>query len=206
MSKLLSNIATGVGIGGDLLNIGSSLFGDSGKKEARRQFNASFYTPIQTRVKDAQAAGIHPLFALGASVGASPTSFIGGQARTGSQAGDALASAGRRLGSVATGKRSKILEDLGIKAAEQRVKTDAALEAKYNSEAAVAMSNLSNDQMPGFLEELRLDDFRRTSDRLKRRFEPPPPVDNRRKAGMRSHASPVRRSTRSGMPSPYSMG
>lgn len=46
--------------------------------EAKRQFNINTNEAIQRRVKDAQEAGIHPLFALGGSVGTSPTSAIGG--------------------------------------------------------------------------------------------------------------------------------
>lgn len=64
------------------------------RKMAREQFAAQMDESVQRRVKDAQAAGIHPLFALGGSVGASPTVSTGGYAQppasTGSGIGDAL--------------------------------------------------------------------------------------------------------------------
>lgn len=41
--------------------------------QAQRQFDAQMDQSVQRRVKDAKNAGVHPLFALGASVGASPT-------------------------------------------------------------------------------------------------------------------------------------
>lgn len=47
---------------------------------------------IQRTAADAKAAGLHPLFALGAS-GATTPSFIAGQAETGSNLGDVLKSA-----------------------------------------------------------------------------------------------------------------
>ena len=91
---------------GGLLNIGGGLLGDrSNRKIAaqnqaltreqmamqRHQFNQQMDASIQRRVADARAAGVHPLFALGASVGASPTASIGGgQPATGSAVGKAL--------------------------------------------------------------------------------------------------------------------
>lgn len=64
----------------------------------RDQFNQQMDASIQRRVKDAEKAGIHPLFALGASVGASPTAQIGGgQHTTGSATGSALAGIGKQL-------------------------------------------------------------------------------------------------------------
>jgi hypothetical protein len=50
--------------------------------DARDQFRMQMDESIQRRVADAQQAGIHPLFALGASVGASPTISAGGRAPT----------------------------------------------------------------------------------------------------------------------------
>ena len=46
-----------------------SLTGSKGRKAATDQFNAQMDTSIQRRVVDAKKAGIHPLFALGGSVG-----------------------------------------------------------------------------------------------------------------------------------------
>lgn len=68
-----------------LLALGASMLGAAASarsqaKSHRRQmelsqaqFDAQMDESVQRRVKDAQAAGVHPLFALGASAGASPT-------------------------------------------------------------------------------------------------------------------------------------
>ena len=81
----------------DILSLGASVLGRSdakkqaqrNRKESRRQFDAQMDESVQRRVEDARKAGIHPLFALGASVGASPTATFGGEP-TGSGIGDAL--------------------------------------------------------------------------------------------------------------------
>lgn len=83
---------------GDLLDLGGRLItGAQNRKyakatlaESKRQFDVQTNQLIQKRVADAKAAGVHPLFALGASVGASPTTAVGGGNPTGSVAGDAL--------------------------------------------------------------------------------------------------------------------
>ena len=65
---------------------------------SQKQFDAQMDQSVQRRVKDATAAGIHPLFALGASVGASPTLSTGSApAPTGSAVGDALSRIGERM-------------------------------------------------------------------------------------------------------------
>lgn len=75
--------------------------------EQRRQFDVQMNSSIQRRVKDAQEAGIHPLFALGASVGASPTASIGGQQPVhGSAVGKALSALGTDLVRGEIAKRS----------------------------------------------------------------------------------------------------
>lgn len=48
------------------------------RKLSQRQFDQQMDHSVRRRVLDAQRAGIHPLFALGASVGASPTISYGG--------------------------------------------------------------------------------------------------------------------------------
>lgn len=74
----------------DLLTLGSlalgglgGIFGSRSDSKARKiqqqQFNAQMDESVQRRVADARKAGIHPLFALGASVGATPGSAVGGQ-------------------------------------------------------------------------------------------------------------------------------
>lgn len=56
----------------------SSLIGLKGQKDAKKQFNEQMDSSISRRVDDAKRAGIHPLFALGSSAGASPTLSSGG--------------------------------------------------------------------------------------------------------------------------------
>lgn len=69
------------------------------RKSEKRQLSEARYQFEQQRlpqvVKDARQAGLHPLFALGGSAGASPT-VTAGQPSTGSHAGDAIARAGER--------------------------------------------------------------------------------------------------------------
>lgn len=72
------------------LGAGASIFG--GEKDrglSKKQFKEQMDESIQRRVADARKAGIHPLFALGAASGASPTTTYGG--------GD-IAAAGEALG------------------------------------------------------------------------------------------------------------
>lgn len=70
------------------------------QKQAQGQFDAQMDQSIQRRVSDASKAGIHPLFAMGASVGASPTLHSGTppQIETGSGMGNALARVADRIG------------------------------------------------------------------------------------------------------------
>jgi hypothetical protein len=71
---------------GNLLNIGSShsdrkfsrSLARTNFNESVRQFDQQMNESITRRVADAKNAGVHPLFALGASVGASPTMSFGG--------------------------------------------------------------------------------------------------------------------------------
>lgn len=71
----------------ELLSLGANVLGgvmgatgqSRARKEARRQFDQQMNESVQRRVLDARKAGVHPLFALGASVGASPTFQAGGE-------------------------------------------------------------------------------------------------------------------------------
>lgn len=75
-----SGIASGIGAG--LSGLVSSLFGR--KKKVVKG------TPYQDAVKDAKAAGLHPLFALGAGGAGTPQFSISGQSQTGSVDRDVL--------------------------------------------------------------------------------------------------------------------
>lgn len=99
----------------DLLALGLDFMGGlMGKKsedrqnrlqmqEARNQFNAQMDQSVQRRVKDATKAGVHPLFALGASVGASPTISAQGEQR-GDPRAAALGQMAATLNSLETNK------------------------------------------------------------------------------------------------------
>lgn len=77
-------------------------------RQAQGQFDSQMDESVKRRVKDAQEAGIHPLFALGASVGASPTISAGQlpQSPSGSAMGDALGRIADRLGMTAERRAS----------------------------------------------------------------------------------------------------
>jgi len=69
---------------------------------AQQQFDAQMDQTITRRVQDAKNAGVHPLYALGAASGASPT-ISTGQGR-GNPAGNALTSMANTLNSLETNK------------------------------------------------------------------------------------------------------
>lgn len=113
---------------GNLLDIASGLLTDkrnrSARRQSQRQFDAQMDESVQRRVKDAEKAGIHPLFALGASVGTSPTTITG---PTGSGVGDALSRVSDRI----SGKR---VAAAGIRQAEASAARDEAEAMLLNSE------------------------------------------------------------------------
>lgn len=100
-------------------------------QQSQRQFDAQMDQSVQRRVKDAKAAGVHPLFALGASVGASPT--ISANADAGSAnnpMGQALSNMAQTLGIVEQNKAS--------------AKKDEAEAALFDSERKRIEQSLSN--------------------------------------------------------------
>lgn len=105
---------------GDFISAGASLLGGLfGRKQTRsdnRQLlqhqdrwnqrsldfaTRQFESGIQTRVADAKKAGIHPLFALGASGGGGSPSFSVGGGVSGNALGEGIARAGASLGRAA---------------------------------------------------------------------------------------------------------
>lgn len=72
---------------------------------ADRQFNQQMDESVQRRVKDAKQAGVHPLFALGASVGASPTVSASAEPQ-GSPMQSALTAMARSLGVIEQNRAS----------------------------------------------------------------------------------------------------
>lgn len=96
------------GVGGVAGAISSARSSKKALRESKRQFRAQMDESIQRRVKDAEKAGVHPLFALGASVGASPTLQAG---TTGGGIGDALEAAGRAASGYGLAMTQKKLAD-----------------------------------------------------------------------------------------------
>lgn len=74
--------------------------------QSEAQFNAQMDESVQRRVADAKAAGIHPLFAMGASVGSSPTISTGGPPPTGNAMGRAIENMAQTLGVIETNRAS----------------------------------------------------------------------------------------------------
>lgn len=79
-------------------------------QQAQKQFDAQMDQSIQRRVKDAKSAGVHPLFALGASVGSSPTISSSSSEPQGSPAQAALSSMAAQLG-IIEGNRAAAKRD-----------------------------------------------------------------------------------------------
>lgn len=92
-------ISSAITAGGGLL---SGLLGDKqtskNRKIAQAQFDQQMDNTVARRVADAKRAGVHPLFALGTSPGASPTATISGQSGSGSFLGEGIETASRALG------------------------------------------------------------------------------------------------------------
>lgn len=78
---------------GAATSLAGGFLGDDGSKEAADNQVRFAKKAIRWRVRDAKAAGLHPLYALGASTNAFSPSFIGGQ----SPQGTAIAEAGREI-------------------------------------------------------------------------------------------------------------
>lgn len=105
--------AGGGGLAGAGLSLLGGMFGQKkadksralDRQMAQAQFDAQMDETIQRRIKDAQAAGIHPLFALGANAGASPTLSAGGDSsQAGAPMANALGKAGQLLANASIAK------------------------------------------------------------------------------------------------------
>ncbi|AXL14867.1 DNA pilot protein [Microviridae sp.] len=105
--------------------------------QAQGQFDAQMDTSVQRRVADAKKAGVHPLFALGSTVGSSPTLSAGASAPTGSGLGDAISGMADRMG----------LKDLNRAQTENNLasaRRDDAEAAYLNSQRAKLQSDLAS--------------------------------------------------------------
>lgn len=153
-----------------------SVFGGGGDKRARHDANVWNYrqwqmaqsqwqdqmnmrqedqrredSTIQRRVADARAAGLHPLFALGAAggapSGAAPTTFIPGQAASGSFGGDAIQGVAEGIRSAWEGRttphdrRMQDLQEAVLRSQVARNLADAQLQtSRAKSEEVNALS------------------------------------------------------------------
>lgn len=133
---------------GELLQFGGQLLGAAQAQRERRrdrelakdQFREQMDHSVRRRVEDAKRAGIHPLFALGASVGGSPTTTVGGP--SGSSLGDAVAGLGRNLGRRRMEKSALAQSAAEIRRAEAGAARDEAEAALINSERKRLEQNL----------------------------------------------------------------
>lgn len=125
--------AGGGGIAGAGLSLLGGMFGQSAADKrnqeqmrmAQAQFDAQMDQTIQRRVKDAQKAGIHPLFALGSSAGSSPTLSAGGDpSQAGAPMANALGKAGGMLAQAAIAKTHAEAQLAAAQAAQVRQTMD----------------------------------------------------------------------------------
>lgn len=145
---MLGTIGAGLGALSDAVGIGSALFGDQGADMPRSFYNAQLYQPIRIRVQDAQAAGIHPLFALGyqGSIGGPIPS---GQSSTGSLVSDAVGRAAQRVDRMAASERARTLEDMQLAIGASQIRkndADAVASLAEASRIRMAANRISNDE------------------------------------------------------------
>jgi len=134
----IGSIAKGVGafaakFAGPLLNFAGGLFGDGGdKSNLDRHF-------IARRVRDAQEAGIHPLYALGAGGGYSPA------VSTGSSVGDALRSTGSLFDNIRAESQAKSAAGMSDRIAEAQIRSLNASAFRDETQAQVALAQAALD-------------------------------------------------------------
>jgi hypothetical protein len=152
----------------EAIGLGSSLLGGFlGNKSQKRAISNSNYwnqqsldferekftRGIQTRVNDAKAAGIHPLYALGAPGAGSPSFTSGGG---GNALGDGIANAGRAL-QPTRGKANPLQQEL----IRSQIATQNSQAAKNVAEATYydAQAKLSQDRAMNTTRDLTSMDF-----------------------------------------------
>lgn len=92
---------------------------------------------IQWRVEDAKRAGIHPLYALGASTSSPVYTYEGGPAF----AAGAIKGVSEAVGNITASKREAQLHDLTLREIESRIKANEATAAKDYADSLYSMSN-----------------------------------------------------------------
>lgn len=124
-------IGPAITAGGSILgSILGSKKSDLPAQRAQAQFDQQMDHSVRRRVEDAKRAGVHPLFALGASAGASPTATISGQSDGGSFLGEGIASAAKTVG-----KAMDPLHQAQITAYQSESEKNFAQAAMFRSEA-----------------------------------------------------------------------
>lgn len=119
----------------------SGIFGGGGGA-ARRRAEAREDSQMQRRTADARAAGLHPLFALGAGGVGGPSTLIG-QSASGSKLGDAIQTAGRGVAHYANARVDPLsakMAQLQIQNAEVNLRKNLIDEQLMNSELATTLS------------------------------------------------------------------
>lgn len=153
MPDLLSLGAAATGLGSLGSAIGGLFGAKKSNKDARRMFQQQMDESIQRRVADAKKAGIHPLFALGASVGASPT-LMAGQSTSGSALGEGIAEAGRTLTRYASAKADRTaqaaMQAASIRSANASATRDEAEAMLAASQAKKLQQELTSRGHDGF--------------------------------------------------------
>lgn len=122
-------VQAGLDIGGGQLDAAQERQIQRANADLQREFAKN---SIQWRVEDANKAGIHPLYALGAQP-YTATPFYAGS----NEVGQSLSKAGQSIGSAITKFQNKPVQtkmvELQIKEAEQKIRTDAAQGMYYQA-------------------------------------------------------------------------
>lgn len=139
-------------LGGAAISAGGSLLGGvmgnkaakKANRQAQQQFDQQMDHSVRRRVEDAKRAGIHPLYALGASSGASPT-IMAGQHSSGSGISDAAAAIGSGLAQSSQHKQDTRAAELErIRLLELNAAQIQAQKASANADNALAMQRISD--------------------------------------------------------------
>lgn len=143
----------------------TSYWNRRGLAETKRQFDTQVNlhrNTIRHRVEDAKKAGIHPLYALGASSSVSPVAFAGGGAATGAgvsavipegqnhstlnAVAGALSRYEQRKLATAAAKRQQQLDQYAMRESYWRSRKDEALAQEALSNAARAAAQVNQNQ------------------------------------------------------------
>ncbi len=141
-------IAAGASIAGSLLSKNSGLSKGFQMQVLQGQ-QAREDNLLQRRVADAKAAGLHPLFGLGAApAGGGSSGFIPGQSTSGSALGEGIAQAGRAVSRGMERKAQEPLVAAQIRAADADAARDLASAAEINSRRKRAESEALTHRLP----------------------------------------------------------